>query len=137
VAPHTSLPFEVGRYISLERLVEQNKDRYYETLELSSQRWHEAKHDPWHYINYVLFILKSAYREFVERVGETSEPRGSKTQVVLEAIAKMPGTFSLADLERASPAVSRNMIRRVLNAQKEQSVDCIGRGPGALWQRKG
>ena len=131
------LGFEVGRYISLERLVEQNKDRYYETLELSSQRWHEGKHDPWPYINYVLFILKSAYREFVERVGETSEPRGSKTQMVLEAIAKMPGTFSLADLERACPGVSRDMIRRVLNTQKGQSVDCIGRGPGALWQRRG
>src|SRR5574340_1279543 len=131
------LGFEVGRYISLERLVEQNKDRYYETLELSSQRWHEGKHDPWPYINYVLFILKSAYREFVERVGETSEPRGSKTQMVLEAIAKMPGTFSLTDLERACPGVSRDMIRRVLNTQKGQSVNCIGRGPGALWQRRG
>lgn len=131
------LGFEVGRDISLERLAEQNKDRYYETLELSSQRWHEDKHDPWPYINYVLFILKSAYREFVERVGETSEPRGSKTQMVLEAIAKMPGTFSLADLVRACPGVSRDMIRRVLNTQKGQSVDCIGRGPGALWQRRG
>lgn len=131
------LGFEVGRYISLERLVEQNKDRYYETLEQSSQGWHEGRHDPWPYINYVLFILKTAYREFVERVGETSEPRGSKTQMVLEAIAKIPGTFSLADLERACPGVSRDMIRRVLNTQKGQTVDCIGRGPGALWQRKG
>jgi Fic family protein len=131
------LGFEVGRYISLERLVEQNKDRYYETLEQSSQGWHEGKHDPWPYINYVLFILKSAYREFVERVGETSEPRGSKTQMVLETIARMPGTFSRTDLERACPGVSRDMIRRVLNTQKGQSVDCIGRGPGALWQRRG
>jgi len=35
----------VGRYISLERLIEQNKERYYETLEQSSYRWHESKHD--------------------------------------------------------------------------------------------
>lgn len=35
----------VGRYISLERLIEQNKARYYETLEQSSQRWHEGHHD--------------------------------------------------------------------------------------------
>jgi Fic family protein len=41
------LGFEVGRYISLERLIEQNKERYYETLEQSSQGWHEGKHDPW------------------------------------------------------------------------------------------
>lgn len=128
------LGFEVGRYISLDRLVEQNKDRYYQTLEQSSQGWHEGKHDPWPYINYVLFILKTAYREFVERVGETSEPRGSKTQLVLEAIGKMPGTFSLVDLDRACPGVSRDMIRRVLNARKGQIVECIGRGPGALWR---
>ena len=127
--------FEVGRYISLERLVEQNKDRYYETLEQSSRGWHEGRHDPWPYINYVLFILKTAYREFVERVGETSEPRGSKTRLVLEVIDKMSSTFSLADLERACPGVSRDMIRRVLNTQKGQTVDCIGRGPGALWQK--
>ena len=130
------LGLEVGRYISLERLVEQNKDRYYETLEQSSQGWHEGKHDPWPYINYVLSILKAAYREFVERVGETAEPRGSKTQLVLEVIGKMSGTFSLADLERACPGVSRDMIRRVLNTQKGQTVDCIGRGPGALWQKR-
>jgi len=84
----------------------------------------------------VLFILKTAYREFVERIGETSEPRGSKTQLVLETIGKLSGTFSLTDLERACPGVSRDMIRRVLNTQKGQTVDCIGRGPGALWQKR-
>src|SRR5205823_4851951 len=45
------LGFEVGRYISLERLIEENKDRYYETLEESSQGWHEGKHDPWPFVN--------------------------------------------------------------------------------------
>lgn len=40
------LGFEVGHYISLERLIEQNKARYYETLEISSERWHEGRHDP-------------------------------------------------------------------------------------------
>lgn len=66
------LGFEVGRYISLERVIEENKERYYETLEHSSQRWHEGKHDPWPYINYCLFILKTAYRELAERVGVTA-----------------------------------------------------------------
>src|SRR5262245_23678981 len=41
------LGFEVGRYISLERLIEQTKERYYETLKLSSAGWHAGKHDPW------------------------------------------------------------------------------------------
>ena len=58
-----ALGHEVGRYISLERLIEQNKERYYETLQQSSQGWHEEKHDPWPYINYLLYILKTAYHE--------------------------------------------------------------------------
>lgn len=73
------LGFEVGRYISLERVIEENKDRYYETLEQSSQGWHEGKHDPWPYINYILFILKTAYRELEERVGSTASAKPTKT----------------------------------------------------------
>ena len=129
------LGYEVGRYISLERLIEQNKDRYYETLEQSSAGWHEDKHDPWPYINYVLFILKSAYREFVERVGDVQAPRGSKTEQVLQAIRKLPSQFTLAQLEHACPGVSRDMVRRVLREQSGRLVACQGRGPGALWMR--
>ena len=70
--------YEVGRYISLERTIEENKERYYETLEQSSQGWHEGTHDPWPYINYLLYILKVAYREFEERIGLATTPRSTK-----------------------------------------------------------
>lgn len=130
--------YEVGRYISLERLVEQNKDRYYETLETSSQGWHEGRHDPWPYINYVLFILKTAYKEFAERVGETKAPRGAKTDQVLAAIQQFATDFSVAQLELRCPGVSRDMVRRVLREQQAAGkVECRGRGPAAKWQRKG
>ena len=135
------LGFEVGRYISLERLVEQNKDRHCETLEQSSQGWHEGKHDPWPYINYVLSILKSAYREFAERVGEVKAPRGAKRDQVLtgiERLAGRPGGFTISELEQTCPGVSRDMVRRVLREQQAAgSVECQGRGPGATWVGKG
>ena len=67
---------EAGRYISLERLVEQNKERYYEVLEQSSTRWHEGKHDPWPTMNFLLFILTQACKEFEQRVGQLKSPRG-------------------------------------------------------------
>jgi Fic family protein len=72
------LGYEVGRYISLERTIEENKERYYETLEESSQGWHEGKNDPWPYVNYLLYILKLAYREFEERVGLAATPPAKK-----------------------------------------------------------
>lgn len=132
------LGYEVGRYISLERLIEQNKERYYETLELSSQRWHEGRHDPWPYINYLLFILKHAYHDFDERLGQMKSPRGAKTEIIAAAVNAFAGNFSLAELERACPGISRDMIRRVLrDLQKVGAVVCLGRGPNAAWSRRG
>lgn len=131
------LGFEVGRYISIERLIEQNKERYYETLEQSSQGWHESKADPWPYVGFVLYVLRSAYREFAQRIGLIKEPRGAKAELVEEAIASMQQDFSVLDLERVCPGVSRDHIRRVLKTLRSQGqVECLGRGPGALWRQK-
>jgi Fic family protein len=132
------LGFEVGRYISLERIIEQHKDRYYETLEQSSQGWHEGRHDPWPFVNYVLFVLKAGYKEFEQRLGQTKSPRGAKTEMIEAAIAAATGEFTMASLERACAGVSRDMIRRVLRAQQVAgAVESLGRGPGAKWRKKG
>lgn len=130
------LGYEVGRYISLERLIEQNKERYYETLEQSSTRWHEGRHDPWPFVNYLLFILKTAYREFEERVGQTAAPRGAKTELVANAIGKAIGPFSVADLQRECPGVGLDMIRSILKKLRaEGRVQCLGRGQHARWRK--
>ncbi|MGE0884278.1 MAG: Fic family protein [Blastocatellales bacterium] len=132
------LGYEVGRYISLERLIEQNKERYYETLELSSQGWHRAEHDPWPYINFVLYILKQAYQEFESRVGQTASPRGSKTEQIAAAIAAQPGDFTLQEILKACPGVSQDLIRKTLGKLRQAGeLECKGRGPGAVWRKKG
>lgn len=135
------LGYEVGRYISLERLIEQNKHRYYETLEQSSLGWHEGTHDPWPYANFLLFILKTAYREFEERVGQTVLPKGEKAAIVRGAVAGQAGEFRLADIERACPGVTREWIRRLLAKMKVSGeVSCQSKGLAARWRflgRKG
>jgi Fic family protein len=132
------LGFEVGRYISLERLIEENKERYYETLEQSSRSWREGKHDPWPYVNYLLFILKSAYKEFEERVGQTASPKGAKTELVTAAIRRATGAFRVADVHSRCPGVSVDLIRQVLkNLRATRKVKCLGRGQNAEWERTG
>ena len=127
---------QVGKYISLERLIEQNKDRYYETLEQSSQGWHEANHNPWPFVNYVLWIMKQAYEEFESRVGDTKDERGSKEALVREAISGQTGPFRLADLEKACPGVGRDWIRVILREMKRANeLRSFGRGAGARWER--
>ena len=131
------LGYEAGRYISIERIIEQNKQRYYETLQLSSDGWHEGRHDPWPYINYILFILKQVYCEFEQRAGVVRSEKGAKTALILGTIGRAEGTFTLGDIEAWCPGVSRDMVRRVLwDMQKAGKIECIRRGPGATWKKK-
>jgi len=130
------LGLEVGRYISLERLIEQNKERYYETLDQSSQGWHEGQHDPWPYINYILTLIRMAYREFEQRLGQLQSPKGEKTSLVLQAIDSAHGSFSVGELQNRCPSVSVDMIRRILkNLRAQDRVECLARGQNARWQK--
>ena len=130
------LGYEVGRYISIERHIEQSKDRYYETLEQSSRGWHETKHNPWPYINFVLFTLKEACKELEERVGQLKSPRGAKTELILAAIAGLNNDFSVGDLQAKCPGVSVDMVRKVLKKERAAGrVECLGRGRDAKWHR--
>jgi len=130
------LGYEVGRYISLERLIEQNKERYYETLEQSSESWHEGKHDPWPYVNYILYTLKTAHREFEERVGQIASPKGAKTELIISAIGRKLGPFRISDIQKECPGVSLDMVRLILkNLRLSGKVKCLGRGQNAEWER--
>ena len=64
-------------------------------------------------------------------------PRGVKTEQVEAAVKAFSGTFTLYELECACMGVSRDMVRKVLrNFQKAGFVECLGRGPGAIWQKR-
>lgn len=127
---------EVGRYISLERLIEQNKERYYEVLEQSSQGWHEGKHDPWPTINFLLYTLTQACREFENRLGDVKSPRGEKTALIEAVIGRQSGEFSVSDIQQSCPGVSLDLIRKVLKRLRNTEVECVGRGPSAKWRKK-
>ena len=127
---------EVGRYISFERLIEQNKERYYEVLEQSSQGWHEGKHDPWPTINFLLYTLTQACKEVEQRVGQMKSPRGEKTAMIHAAIDRQVGTFRVADLQADCPGVGLDLIRLVLDRlRKQKKVESLGTGRGARWQK--
>ncbi len=127
---------EVGRYISLERLIEENKERYYEVLEASSQRWHEGKHDPWPALNFLLFILTQACKEFEQRIGQLRSPRGEKTEAILAAVEGQVGSFRVADVQAACPGVGVDLIRQVLaRLKREKKIKPLGTGRSARWQK--
>ena len=131
--------YEVGRFISLEQIVEQTKESYYDTLYQSSAGWHEGKHSliPW--LEYFLgVVILGAYQEFERRTGMVEGGRGTKTAMVLDVISRMPVDFSIGDIQERCPTVGIDMLRRILRQERDAGkLTCIGRGPNAKWHKNG
>lgn len=128
--------FAVGRFVSLERLVEECKVDYYAILEQCSRGWHEGENELLPWWNYFLGIVRRAYNEFANRVENADET--GKTELVRQAIDRQPGQFTLADIQADCPSVSLPLIKKVLAEQKKAGqVKLTGRGRGAKWERAG
>jgi Fic family protein len=123
--------YQVGRYISIERIIEESRGTYYEALERSSRGWHEHAHDVHPWLEYFWGVLIRAYDEFEDRVATL---RGSKTDQIRAAVARRAGAFGIADIEHDAPGVSRHMVRHVLRQMREEGrVRVEGTGRGARW----
>ena len=126
----------VGRYISLERVIEESKETYYEALEASSQGWHDGRHDPHPWLNYFWGVVLAAYKEFEVRVSAIKDAPGAKTALIEGAVRRRMKAFSISDIDAECPGVSRDMVRHVLRQMKTRGeVEVRGKGRGAKWVR--
>lgn len=90
---------------------------------------------PW--VTYFLSVVKAAYDELSERVGELRDGRGMKTQLVLQAVDQTIGDFSISELHQRCPTVGWDMLRHVLRNEKEAGhLEVVGRGRGARWRKR-
>lgn len=128
--------YAVGRFISLERIFEESKESYYETLEASSQAWHEGAHHVAPWLDYFWGALLRAYKEFEQRVGTIERGRGAKGERVRAEILKRNLPFSISEIEEACPGISRDMVRVVLRAMKAEGLIApTGKGRSARWEQ--
>lgn len=128
--------YEVGRFMSLERLINESKETYYEALQAAGHGWHDDQHDikPW--LNYFLGILNAAYKEFEERAGTVSG-KGAKQEAIKQFIRSSISTeFTVADIRRAAPGASASHVSKTLADLRDQGViERVGHGRGAKWHR--
>lgn len=127
---------EVGRFISLEKLIEDSKETYYESLKNSTPGWDRGEHDIWPWMNYFLGILNASYKEFESRVGTVATGRGSKKRRIHQLLrSRVSDVFTFDDLQHALPDVSAAHIRRELRKLRDDGV-VRSPGPGAKnWTR--
>lgn len=104
----------VGKYISIEKLIELSKDTYYEALQESSRLWHEGQNNYEPFVKYMLGIIVNAYREFSSRVKLLATSDLSKPERVREVIKETLGTITKAEIMKQCPDISQITIQRAL-----------------------
>ena len=106
--------YYVGKYISIERLIADSKETYYEVLQDSSTGWHEGTNDYLPFVRYMLGIVIAAYREFQSRVDILITRGLSKPDRVREIIRGTTGRITKAQIMRQCPDISQKTVERAL-----------------------
>ena len=104
----------VGKYISIEKLIEQTKEIYYESLQLSSAGWHENKNDYEPFVKYMLGVIVAAYRDFSSRVSLLTTQGMSKPDRVKEIIRATLGPITKTEILAKCPDISQVTVQRAL-----------------------
>jgi len=129
--------YEVGRFISLEQMVERTKRSYYDTLLASSQGWHEGRHTliPW-WEYFLGVMLLGCYREFEKRVGAITVRHGAKREMIVDTVRRLSPEFRVGEIKRACPGISQATINRTLaQLRREGAIRCLHGGRDAVWAK--
>ena len=119
----------VGKYFSLEKLIERSKETYYEVLQDSSYNWHEGINDDAPFVRYMLGILLAAYRDFSSRVQTLAASGLSKPERIEAIIKGKLGKITKAEIMEQCPDISQVTIQRTLtDLLKANKIIKIGGG---------
>ena len=121
--------FFVGKYISLEAKIADNKDLYYEALGKAQVGWHEGEDDASAFIKYLLGTILAAYKDFEERF-ELVEEKLPAIEVVRKATQQKIGSFKKQDIRELCPSLSLSSVEgalRKLVASGELKREGVGK----------
>ncbi len=104
----------VGKYISIEKLISDTKETYYEVLQQSSRNWHEGTNDYAPFVTYMLSVLVAAYRDFETRIELLTNRSLSKPDRVREIIRKHLGKITKSEIMAQCPDISQITVQRAL-----------------------
>ena len=114
--------YMVGKYISLEKLIADSKETYYEVLQESSYGWHENENDYAPFVRYLLGVVVAAYREFADRMEALTGAKLTKAERVKKAVKDHLGPITKAEIAELCPDISEVTIERTLNELKNGGV---------------
>jgi len=128
--------YMVGKYVSVDQLVEETRADYYDALRTSSRGWHENMNDLKPYVEYILGVVLKAYKEFAARLDGLVHERTSKSDRIRNVIAAAEGTISKREILEKCPDISVVTISVVLKRLCDEGFICkTGNGRNAAYAR--
>ena len=112
----------VGKYISIEMIIEKTKETYYETLQQSSVGWHERQNDYKPFVRYCLGAVLSAYKDFSERVEYISSRSMTAAQRVEEIVRNKVGKITKKKIVSLCPDLNDGTVERALTELVKQGT---------------
>ena len=131
--------YQVGKYISIEKIIENSKDTYYDALQASNIGWHENENDYMPFVRYMLGVIAAAYREFDARVQTLNAANIPKPDRIREIIKNTVGTITKTQIMEKCPDISQVTVQRALNDMiKNKEIIKIGGGryTSYTWNRE-
>ena len=129
----------VGKYISIEKVIEQSKETYYEALQQSSLGWHENENDYAPFVRYMLGAIVAAYRDFSSRVKVLVTSGMSKPERIRELIKGTFGRITKTEIMEQCPDISQATVQRTLiDLHKSGEIIKLsgGRYTAYIWNRE-
>ncbi|MBR5230271.1 MAG: Fic family protein [Firmicutes bacterium] len=121
--------YMVGKYISIEHIIEKSKISYYETLQQSSYGWHENNNDYGPFVRYMLGAVLKAYREFDERAQVLTAEGAKKPDQVRAIIKSSLKPITKKEILEKCGDISEITVQRAL-ADLQKTGEIIKQGGG-------
>lgn len=126
----------VGKYISMEMLIEKTKETYYEALQASSGDWHENENAYEPFVRYYLGVTLKAYNELENRVEHLKNRSLSKPDRIKDLIDQKIGKITKKEIMDTCPDISKTTIERTLTELvKNGHIAKVGSGPATGYVR--
>ena len=126
----------VGKYISMELIIEKTKETYYEALQDSSSHWHEGENTYAPFVKYYLQVILNAYKEFSSRVELMQNRSLSKPEQIRALFDTTLQKLSKREIAEKLPQISTSTIELALAALvKEGAILKIGSGKNTTYIR--
>lgn len=126
----------VGKYVSMEMLIEKTKETYYEALQDSSTGWHENENSYEPFAKYYLGIILKAYNEFEGRVEHLKNRSLSKPDRIKLIIEQKVGKITKKEIMELCPDISKVTVERTLtDLVKSGYIAKVGAGPSTAYVR--